>query len=86
LAKIVECQAEQYNAYRDTMNKAIKTRATDIAFIVKILDDRVPAKKGLANWRCEKAMSNGTFRPMRNEKTCAAEFCCGAAKVVPDAS
>merc|ERR1711970_213598 len=35
---------------------------------------------GAAGWRCEKALSNGTFRPARNEKTCAEGLCCGAAK------
>lgn len=86
LAKIVECEAEQYNAYVVTLNDNVKARGEAIAEIVKILDARAKPAKGAAGWRCEKGLSNGTFRPMRNEKTCATDLCCGAAKVVPDKS
>merc|ERR1711862_717223 len=37
--------------------------------------------KGMAGWRCEKALSNGTNRPKRGEQTCAEGLCCGAARV-----
>jgi hypothetical protein len=59
----------------------VSARKEKIAKIVKLLDDRVAPKKGAAGWRCEKALSNGTFRPARNEKTCADGLCCGAAKL-----
>lgn len=86
MAKIVECEAEQYNEYVKTLNEAVAKRKQDIKDIVALLDARAVPAKGAAGWRCEKAISNGTFRPARNEKTCATGLCCGAAKVVPNAS
>lgn len=86
LGKIVECEAEKYNAYMVTLDAAVKARAKAIADIVKLLDERVKPEPGAKDWRCEKGLSNGTFRPMRNEKTCATGLCCGAAKVVRDAT
>jgi len=59
----------------------VSARKEKIAKIVKLLDDRASPKKGAAGWRCEKALSNGTFRKARNEKTCAEGLCCGAAKI-----
>lgn len=86
LAKIVECEAQQYNEYVKTLNAAIAKRKDDIKAIVALLDARVKPAKGTKGWRCEKALSNGTFRPARGEKTCAEGLCCGAAKVVPNAT
>jgi len=86
LAKIVTCEAEKYNEYVKTLNEALAKRKADIKLIVGLLDARVKPAKGAANWRCEKALSNGTFRPTRGEKTCAEGLCCGAAKIVPNAT
>jgi hypothetical protein len=40
---------------------------------------------GTVGARCEKALSNGTFRPQRGEMTCVgteeAPLCCGASRV-----
>lgn len=69
-----------------TMNEAAAKRKEDIKAIVALLDARKKKVKGAAGWRCEKAISNGTFRPARGEKTCATGLCCGAAKIVPNAS
>jgi len=86
LAKIVACEALQYNEYVKTLNAAIAKRKADIKTIVGLLDARVKPTKGTKGWRCEKALSNGTFRPARDEKTCAEGLCCGAAKIIPNAS
>lgn len=86
LAKIVTCEAEKYNEYVKTLNEALAKRKADIKIIVGLLDARVKPAKGAKNWRCEKALSNGTFRPLRDEKTCSDGLCCGAAKIVPNAS
>merc|ERR1712036_119501 len=80
LAKIVDCEALKYNEYMKALADATSARKEKIAKIVKLLDDRGKPAKGAAGWRCEKALSNGTFRPARNEKTCAEGLCCGAAK------
>jgi len=80
LKKIVECEALKYNEYAKALADAVSARKEKIGKIVKLLDDRAKPAKGAAGWRCEKALSNGTFRPARNEKTCAEGLCCGAAK------
>lgn len=36
---------------------------------------------GTAGARCEKALSNGTWRPARGEQACDEGLCCGAARV-----
>lgn len=86
LAAIVGCEAAQYNEYVKTLNAAVAARKEAIKAIVGILDGRAKPAKGAKGWRCEKSLSNGTFRPARNEKTCATDLCCGAAKVTPNAA
>lgn len=81
VAAIVTCEAEKYNEYAQALSQAEQARKEKIDKIVKLLDDRAKPAKGAAGWRCEKALSNGTFRPKRNEKTCGTDLCCGAAKV-----
>lgn len=83
LAEIVKCKAAKYDKYKETLRIALGKRAEDIALIEKLLDDNTPAKRGKENSRCEKAMSNGTFRPARGETTCEEGLCCGAARI-PD--
>lgn len=83
LAAIVKCKENQYDAYRKTLATAEAKRKTDLAAIEKLVDAAKDAKPkaGATGARCEKAMSNGTFRPKRGEKVCtAATDCCGAAK------
>lgn len=47
-----------------------------------VTDDEADAPAaGAANSRCEKALSNGTFRPSRDETTCNEGLCCGAARI-----
>lgn len=83
MVKIVLCEASQYNVYMKTMSDAVSARKEAIKNIVALLDARAKPAKGAAGWRCEKSLSNGTFRPARGEKTCGDGLCCGAAKIVP---
>jgi len=57
-------------------------RAADLKAIKALLEKELtrPAA-GTAGARCEKALSNGTYRPARGELTCAEGLCCGAARV-----
>jgi len=57
-------------------------RAAALADIKKLLDDYEEPAPGTEGARCEKALSNGTWRPARGEMTCEGEdMCCGAARV-----
>lgn len=63
---------------------AIATRAADISTIERLVDEAIAAEpaRGAAGSRCEKALSNGTFRPKRNAETiCDTGLCCGAARI-----
>merc|ERR1712072_758937 len=55
--------------------------ATDLKTIKALIAAEVTPAPGTAGARCEKALSNGTYRPARGEKTCAEGLCCGAARV-----
>lgn len=83
MAAIVACQAARFDEYAATLAAAIATRNTDLDTIERLLDDAEAAAPtaGAAGARCEKAMSNGTFRPKRSEATCAEGLCCGAARI-----
>lgn len=83
LAAIISCKEAQYDAYSTTLAAAIATRATNLTTIEGLIDAQEAAKptRGAAGARCEKAMSNGTFRPRRDEATCAEGLCCGAARI-----
>jgi len=48
--------------------------------LIETAETNAPAA-GAAGYRCEKAVSFGTQRPARGETTCAAELCCGAARI-----
>lgn len=83
LAKIVKCKETKFDAYASTLAGAIETRSVNIGKIETLVDKAIADKPaaGAAGARCEKAMSNGTFRPKRDEATCATGLCCGAAKI-----
>jgi len=86
LAAIIKCQGLEYDKFDKGLKKRIQARATKLSDIETLLDKAITdaPKKGKKGWRCEKALSNGTFRPKRNEKTCDATLCCGAGKYRKD--
>jgi len=81
-AAVLACQIKAYDAYRTTLEEALVQRADDLKAIKALMatELKVPAP-GTAGARCEKALSNGTYRPARGEMTCAEGLCCGAARV-----
>lgn len=83
LAAIVDCKEAEYDKYAAALAAAEATRASNITKIEGLVDAAIAAKPaaGAKGARCEKAMSNGTFRPRRDEATCAEGLCCGAAKI-----
>jgi hypothetical protein len=85
LLKIVACKVENYDLYLTTLQLAEQQREDDLEEILALVTDAEAdvAEAGAANSRCEKAMSNGTFRPQRGETTCNEGLCCGAARI-PD--
>lgn len=83
LAAIVECKVENYDAYTETLQLAQQQREDDLDDILALVteaEEDEPAA-GAAGSRCEKALSNGTFRPQRGEGTCNEGLCCGAARI-----
>jgi hypothetical protein len=78
---VLACQTAAYDDYRTTLEGAMVQRAQDLETIKALLNDQVVPAPGMAGARCEKAISNGTFRPQRGEMTCAEGNCCGAARV-----
>merc|ERR1712010_199523 len=57
-------------------------RASDLSDIEDLIDDNPAPAAGTIGARCEKAVSNGTFRPKRDLETCTGEtVCCGASKI-----
>jgi len=82
---ILDCQTAAYDAYRTTLQAAYDKRNADLEAIKLLLaGQKVPAP-GTKGARCEKALSNGTWRPARGAETCAETLCCGAARVWMDA-
>lgn len=83
LNAIVACKVENYDAYMQTLLLAEQQREDDLDDILALVteaEEDEPAA-GAAGSRCEKAMSNGTFRPQRGETTCNEGLCCGAARI-----
>lgn len=80
----MKCQGIEYDKFDTGLKKRIQLRAAKLADIVTLLDKAITdaPKKGKKGWRCEKALSNGTFRPKRGEKTCDTGLCCGAGKQI----
>jgi len=86
-AAVTACQVAQFDKYRESLEDAMVKRNADLAKIkalIKAAADAKPAA-GTAGARCEKALSNGTWRPKRGEETCAEGLCCGASRVWMDA-
>lgn len=84
VAAVVACKEEQFDAYARALAAAVAERAAALDTIEALIDAQEAAKPapGTVGARCEKALSNGTFRPSRNENTCTGEtLCCGAARV-----
>jgi len=81
MATIVACKAEKYDEYWNTWMDAIGDRESDLETIEDLLTDQVIPERGSAGARCEKALSNGTWRQARDDTTCNEGLCCGAAKI-----
>lgn len=86
-AAVIACQVKAYDAYRSTLEDAMVARNADLVTIKGLITAELTKKEpGTVGARCEKALSNGTFRPSRTkegEEVCGdpEEFCCGAARV-----
>jgi len=81
-AAVLACQLKAYDAYREALEALMVQRATDLQKIKTLLEtEMIKPAPGTKGARCEKALSNGTFRPKRGEMTCAEGLCCGAARV-----
>jgi len=80
--KIQECQLAAFDAYRTALEEAMLKRKGDLETIKERVTEALtrPAR-GKEGARCEKALSNGTYRPARGEQTCEEGLCCGAARV-----
>jgi len=94
---IQACERAMFLSYKENLATAISNRADTLEKIKAELDKVAPPARGsgVAGARCEKALSNGTFRPVRqsgaaddiviNSGGCGKDLCCGAA-VVPQAA
>lgn len=84
---VADCQVLAYDKYRETLEAEMVQRAADLKKIKELLEAGEAAKPapGKAGARCEKALSNGTWRPKRGEQTCDEGLCCGAARIWMDA-
>jgi len=81
---VLNCQIAAYNKYRSTLEDNMTERLNNLKTIKTMLEDQETPAPGTAGARCEKALSNGTFRPQRGVMTCGGEesgLCCGAARV-----
>lgn len=66
------------------MTTETEKRNADLIAIKDLIDKQTKPARGAQGSRCEKALSNGTFRPARGADTCDGELCCGAARVPMD--
>ena len=80
-AAILDCQLKAYDAYRTTLQAAYDKRNADLKLIKDLLKGQTVPAPGTKGARCEKALSNGTWRPARGAETCGEGLCCGAARV-----
>jgi hypothetical protein len=79
---VLACQIAAYDDYRTALEGEMVDRANDLKTIKALLEDYDEPLPGTEGARCEKALSNGTWRPARGEMTCEGEeLCCGAARV-----
>jgi len=82
LVSIMECKEARYDQYAETLAGEEGKRASDLSDIEDLIDDNPAPAAGTIGARCEKAVSNGTFRPKRDLETCTGEtVCCGASKI-----
>jgi hypothetical protein len=77
------CQVKAYDTYRATFEAAMVQRGKDlIAIKALITTELTRAVAGDEGSRCEKAPSNGDWRPDREEeRVCVSGLCCGAARI-----
>lgn len=81
-AATLACQVENFDAYRRTLETRMIERAEKLVEIKKLLATQLAKPEpGTEGARCEKALSNGTYRPARGEEACGEGLCCGAARV-----
>lgn len=72
----------QYDIYKKDLTTRTTTRNDKLTEIEKLINAAKTLKPGEIGARCEKALSNGTFRPARVGATlCGENNCCGAARV-----
>lgn len=82
LAAIVACKEARFDQYAAALAGEEQARQDKLDAIEEWIDENPPKAAGTVGARCEKAVSNGTFRPKRNEETCTGEtVCCGASKI-----
>lgn len=82
LAALVACRAARFDQYAAALAGEEQARQDKLDEIEDLIDANPPKAAGTLGARCEKAVSNGTFRPKRNEATCTGEtVCCGASKI-----
>lgn len=92
--KIQACEVAAFLKYSQELATAVQQRKDDLKTIKDMLAAIAVPARGAAGARCEKAFSNGTFRPARTNASgaddkshlltggCGDTLCCGAA-VVP---
>lgn len=86
LAAIVACKETKFDLWTQNLADAVAARKVKIDAIEALLDGAATPARGKAGARCEKALSNGTWRPKRGETTCDAGLCCGAARITEGAT
>jgi len=64
---VLACQVEAYDEYRTALEGEMVARAADLKTIKELLEAYEEPAPGTAGARCEKALSNGTWRPARGE-------------------
>lgn len=86
-ALVLACQVAAYDTYRETLEGKMVQRLADLKAIKTLMEKNLEdtPEPGTVGARCEKALSNGTFRPARGETACKgteeAPLCCGASRV-----
>lgn len=78
---VAACEAALYDTWAQDLVQAEQNRKKAIEDVEDFLADQVVPARGAQGARCEKALSNGTFRPARDAETCAEDLCCAAARI-----